>query len=121
MPNNKINYSEIQALYELCSEGRGLKEFCKDADVNYDKFVAWQRRQLWNEKLGKTEDKSNPIMSPIQITDMPVEPQETKPEIPQNSIRFIEVRLTGGVSLRKYNTTTREVIDLLTKLTAALC
>lgn len=101
MPNNKINYSEIQSLYELCSEGRDLTEFCKDAGVNYEKFVSWQRRQLWNEKLGKTEDKSNPVMSPIRIIDMPVVSKEPNPEAVRNPIRFIEVKLVYSIHIGK--------------------
>ena len=29
-------------------------QFCAEYGVNYDKFMNWQRHQLWNEKLGKT-------------------------------------------------------------------
>ena len=32
-----------------CSETKDLKEFCSEYGVNYDKFMNWQRHQLWDE------------------------------------------------------------------------
>ena len=53
MAKEKVNYQEVYDLYQLCSETRDLREFCADYGVNYDKFMNWQRHQLWSEKLGK--------------------------------------------------------------------
>lgn len=126
MSKREITYEEVQALYELCTNGKDLKEFCQDSGVNYSKFVTWQRKQLWNIKLGRTEEKSSPRMAAINITDMP-------PQIPeqvsvkdiskknQNPIRFIMVKLTDGVTVKRYDITTEDVVSLLTKLTEALC
>lgn len=50
-------YREVYELYQLCSNSKDLKEFCIDAGVNYNKFREWQRKQLWNEKLGRMEEK----------------------------------------------------------------
>ena len=55
MAKEKVNYQEVYDLYQLCSETKDLREFCADYGVNYDKFMNWQRHQLWSEKLGKTE------------------------------------------------------------------
>lgn len=66
-------YREVYELYQLCSNGKDLKEFCIDAGVNYHKFTEWQRKQLWNEKLGRMEEKQAPVMSPVTLTDIPSE------------------------------------------------
>ena len=44
-------YREVYELYQLCTNGKDLKEFCIEAGVNYNKFTEWQRKQLWNEKF----------------------------------------------------------------------
>ena len=36
--------------------------------VNYDKFMNWQRHQLWSEKLGKTVQVEQPNVAKVQIT-----------------------------------------------------
>ena len=41
-------YQEVYELYQLCSTGKDLKEFCINAGVNYNKFIEWQRKQHWN-------------------------------------------------------------------------
>ena len=46
-------YREVSELYQLCSTGKDLKEFCIEVGVNYNKFTEWKRKQLWNEKLGR--------------------------------------------------------------------
>lgn len=52
--SKKVNYQEVYGLCQLCSETKEPGEFCADYEVNYDKFMNWQRHQLWSEKLGKT-------------------------------------------------------------------
>lgn len=47
MAKEKVNYQEVYDLYQLCSETKDLREFCADYGVNYDKFMNWQRHQLW--------------------------------------------------------------------------
>ena len=49
MPKEKVNYQEVYDLYQLCSETKDLKEFCSEYGINYDKFMNWQRHQLWDE------------------------------------------------------------------------
>ena len=49
MPKEKVNYQEVYDLYQLCSETKNLKEFCSEYGINYDKFMNWQRHQLWDE------------------------------------------------------------------------
>ena len=45
-----------------------FREFCADYGVNYDKFMNWQRHQLWSEKLGKTVQVEQPKVAKVQIT-----------------------------------------------------
>ena len=66
-------YREVYELYQLCSNGKDLKEFCIEAGVNYNKFIEWQRKQLWNEKLGHMEEIQSSVMSLITLTDLPSE------------------------------------------------
>ena len=67
----KVNYQEVYDLYQLCSETKDLREFCADYGVNYDKFMNWQRHQLWSEKLGKTVQSEQPKVAKVQITGKP--------------------------------------------------
>jgi len=71
MPNEKVNYGEVYDLYQLCSETKDLKEFCSEYGVNYEKFMNWQRHQLWNEKLGKTVEVKQPDAPPVNIVGIP--------------------------------------------------
>ena len=64
-------YREVYELYQLCSNGKDLKKFCIDAGINYNKFTEWQRKQLWNEKLGRIEEVRPPVMSAVTLTDVP--------------------------------------------------
>ena len=68
MAKEKVNYQEVYDLYQLCSETKDLREFCADYGVNYDKFMNWQRHQLWNEKLGKTVQVEQPKVAKVQIS-----------------------------------------------------
>lgn len=68
MAKEKVNYQEVYDLYQLCSETKDLREFCADYGVNYDKFMNWQRHQLWSEKLGKTVQVDQPKVAKVLIT-----------------------------------------------------
>ena len=68
MPKEKVNYQEVYDLYQLYSETKDLKVFCSEYGVNYDKFMNWQRHQLWDEKLGKTIEVKQPDTAPVQIS-----------------------------------------------------
>ena len=56
MATSKVKFSEVQALYELCTSGTDIKDFCVQQGVNYQKFQTWRRKELWNKKIGKTEE-----------------------------------------------------------------
>ena len=72
MAKEKVNYQEVYDLYQLCSETKDLREFCADYGVNYDKFMNWQRHQLWSEKLHIPADTRSAfpvisVQSPVSI------------------------------------------------------
>ena len=45
MLNYKTNFKKVQTLYELCTNGMDLEEFCQESGANYTKFVVWQDRK----------------------------------------------------------------------------
>ena len=83
MAKEKVNYQEVYDLYQLCSETKDLREFCADYGVNYDKFMNWQRHQLWSEKLGKTVLVDQPKVAKVQITGKPCNSPTVKMEVKQ--------------------------------------
>lgn len=111
-------YREVYELYQLCSNGKDLKEFCIAAGVNYNKFTEWQRKQLWNEKLGRMEERQPPVMSPIILTDAPV----TAPKEPENvqpavcSVRYVNLQLQDGTSVVIRNTTYEKMIHVFQEI-----
>ena len=95
-----------------------LEKFCIDAGVNYNKFTEWQRKQLWNEKLGRIEEKQSPVMSPVTLTDIPsitsVEP-ETLQSLP-TVVRYVNLQLQDGTSVVVRNITYEKMIQVFQKL-----
>mgnify|MGYP007093448434 CR=1 FL=1 len=81
MAKEKVNYQEVYDLYQLCSETKDLREFCADYGVNYDKFMNWQRHQLWSEKLGKAVQTEQPKVAKVQITGKPCNSPTVKMEV----------------------------------------
>lgn len=116
MATSKVTFSEVQALYELCTSSTDIKDFCAQQGVNYQKFQIWRRKQLWNEKIGKTEEVTPSVLNAVKLTDMPSPMKST-----DYPIRYIQVKLPKGVTVTRTNVSTEDVISLLTKLTAALC
>ena len=115
-------------MFELCTQPTDLKEFCRDCGVNYDKFVSWQRRQLWDDKLGKSVEKQDPLMRPVEVTgipDTPVEPAAAKapssPEVQGPAIRFVLLKLRDGLQVKKYDVTPQELVQFLISINGVLC
>ena len=111
-------YREVYDLYQLCSNGKDLKEFCIDAGVNYNKFTEWQRKQLWNEKLGRMEEKASPVMSPITLTDVPTILTENAKLVSSTSIviRYVNLQLQDETSVVLRNTTYEKMLHVFQKL-----
>ena len=116
-------YREVYELYQLCSTGKDLKEFCIDAGVNYNKFIEWQRKQLWNEKLGRMEEKPSPVMSPVTLTDVPTHLTENVKLVLSTStvVRYVNLRLQDGTSVVLRNTTYEKMFHVFQKLIGWLC
>ena len=120
MPKEKVNYQEVYDLYQLCSETKDLKEFCSEYGVNYDKFMNWQRHQLWDEKLGKTVEVKQPNTAPVQRAGPPcnqptVKIQPVKPAAPE-PIKWVKIQLTSGANIFLRNTNVLDLSVMLNKL-----
>ncbi len=106
MAKEKVNYQEVYDLYQLCCETKDLREFCADYGVNYDKFMNWQRHQLWSEKVQIT---GNPCNSPT----VKMEVRQPEGEAP---IRWVKLQLASGATLFLRNTTVLDLSLLLNKM-----
>ena len=74
MQEGTIPFSEVQALYELCTFSTDLKKFCKDIGVSYDGYVKWRLRLRYDETIGKTVETEPPaasLMSEVDIVGSP--------------------------------------------------
>ena len=120
MAKEKVNYQEVYDLYQLCCETKDLREFCADYGVNYDKFMNWQRHQLWSEKLGKTVRVEQPKVAKVQITGNPCNSPTVKMEVKQLEgdppIRWVKLQLVSGATLFLRNTTVLDLSLLLNKM-----
>lgn len=103
MAKEKVNYQEVYDLYQLCSETKDFREFCSDYGVNYDKFINWQRHQLWSEKLYKTVQVDEPKVATVQITgkfcNSPTVKMEVKQSEGEPPIKWVNLQLVSGVTL----------------------
>ena len=120
MAKEKVNYQEVYDLYQLCSETKDLREFCTDYGVNYEKFINWQRHQLWDEKLGKIVQKEQPKFAKIQITGKPCNSPTVKLEVNQPEgeppIKWVKLQLSSGATLFLRKTTVLDLSLLLNKM-----
>ena len=120
MAKEKVNYQEVYDLYKLCSEVKDLKEFCAEYGVNYDKFMNWQRHQLWDEKLGKTIEVKQPMTAKVQITGKPCNSPTVKMKIEkpegEPAIKWVKLHLSSGATLFLRNTNVLDLSLLLNKM-----
>ena len=120
MAKEKVNYQEVYDLYKLCSEVKDLKEFCAEYGVNYDKFMNWQRHQLWDEKLGKTIEIKQPMTAKVQITGKPCNSPTVKMKVEQPegepAIKWVKLQLSSGATLFLRNTNVLDLSLLLNKM-----
>lgn len=120
MSKEKVNYQEVYDLYQLCSQTKDLREFCMEYGVNYDKFMNWQRHQLWNEKLGKNVQAEQPKVAKVQITGKPFNSPVVKMEVKQPEgeppLKWVKVQLCSGATVFLRNTTVLDLSLLLNKM-----
>ena len=117
MAKEKVNYQEVYDLYQLCSETKDLREFCADYGVNYDKFMNWQRHQLWSEKLSKTVQVEQPKVAKVRITGKPCNSPTVKLEVKQpegeSPIKWVKLQLTSGATLLHIPADTRSAFPVI--------
>lgn len=120
MSQEKVNYQEVYDLYQLCSQTKDLREFCMEYGVNYDKFMNWQRHQLWNEKLGKNIQVEHPKVAKVQITGKPCNSPVVKMEVKQPEgeppLKWVKAQLSCGATVFLRNTTVLDLSLLLNKM-----
>ena len=120
MAKEKVNYQEVYDLYQLCSETKDLREFCADYGVSYDKFMNWQRHQLWSAKLGKTVQVEPPKVAKVQISGKPCNSPIVKLEVKQpegeSPIKWVKLQLASGATLFLRNTSVLDLSLLLNKM-----
>ncbi len=117
MATKNIDFKEFQSLYETCGGSRDLKEFCKDSGVNYEKFIEWRRKQFRDSKTKQT----SPMMAPVAIVDLPVESLPSPSDQKSKPIKFVEVKFSAGVSIRRFDVDVDDLVSQITKLSSALC
>ena len=65
------NYQQVHDLYELCSNGTSLEEFCLISGVSYQKYMEWQRNQALPDTPKKSKTVSEPSVAMVTIPDVP--------------------------------------------------
>ena len=59
------NYQQVHGLYELCSDGRSLQEFCRMSGVSYQKYLEWERNQAISDSSRKPKSISEPTVGVV--------------------------------------------------------
>ena len=72
MSVRNTSYQQVHDLYELCSDGRSLQEFCRMSGVSYQKYMEWLRGQDLSKPSKKQKPDSEPVMGTISIPDAPL-------------------------------------------------
>ncbi len=108
------NYQQVHDLYELCSNGTSLTEFCRMSGVSYQKYREWQRSQNLAKPSEKIKPDPEPVMGTVTISDAP----STQPHTKSNDrpIREFNVRLSNGTSLTMRNVSLEDSISMLRKI-----
>ena len=95
------NYQQVHDLYELCSDGRSLQEFCRMSGVSYQKYLEWERNQALVESQKKLKPVSEPPVGIVTIPDAPSIEQPSKSQ--DRPIRDLNVRLANGTYLSMHH------------------
>ncbi len=102
-------YQEVYDLYQLCSNTKDLHEFCKDAGINYKKFMEWQRHQ----DLEDSKQTNSSVLIPVTVNNDVQEPAQTAP---QHTIRYVNLLLSDGTRINMCNTTLEDVEKMFHKI-----
>ena len=108
------NYQQVHDLYELCSNGTSLEEFCRMSGVSYQKYMEWQRNQALPDTPKKSKTVSEPSVAMVTIPDAPSIQSASKPkELP---LRDLNVRLANGTYISMHHVGLEESISMLRKI-----
>lgn len=108
------NYQQVHDLYELCSDGRSLQEFCRMSGVSYQKYMEWLRGQDLSKPSRKQKTDSEPVMGTVSIPDAPL--SQTNVQAIDRPIRDLNVRLANGTFLKMHHVSLDECVSVLQKL-----
>lgn len=114
MSVRSTSYQQVHDLYELCSDGRSLQDFCRMSGVSYQKYMEWQRNQVLPESSNKAKASSEPTMGVVSIPDAPVE--QLPPKTNDRPIRDLNVRLANGTYISMHHVGLEETISMLRKI-----
>ena len=114
MSVRSTSYQQVHDLYELCSDGRSLQDFCRMSGVSYQKYMEWQRNQALSESSKKAKASSEPTMGVVTIPDAPVE--QLSPKTNDRPIRDLNVRLANGTYISMHHVGLEESISMLRKI-----
>ena len=108
------NYQQVHDLYELCSDGRSLQEFCRMSGVSYQKYLEWEHNQTSGESLKKLKSVPEPPVGIVTIPDAPSAEQPSKKQ--DRPIRDLNVRLADGTYLSMHHVGLEYIISMLRKI-----
>ncbi len=108
------NYQQVHDLYELCSNGTSLQEYCRMSGVSYQKYMEWQRSQDLSAPIKVKKPESDPVMGTVTIPDAPSFQRNSHSE--DCPIRDLSVRLTNGTYISMHHTSLEDSISLLRKI-----
>ena len=108
------NYQQVHDLYELCSDGKSLQEFCRMSGVSYQKYLEWERNQALVESQKKLKPVSEPPVGIVTIPDAPSTEQPSKSQ--DRPIRDLNVRLANGTYISMHHVGLEDSISMLRKI-----
>ena len=95
------NFQQVHDLYELCSDGRSLQEFCRMSGVSYQKYLEWERNLVLSDSPKKSQTVSEPAVSVVTIPDAPSVLSAPNPN--DRPIRDLNVRLANGTYISMHH------------------
>ena len=108
------NYQQVHDLYELCSDGRSLQDFCRMSGVSYQKYLEWERTQALGESKKKLKPIDEPPVGMVTIPDSPSSEDSSKKQ--DHPIRDLNVRLANGTYISMHHVGLEDSISMLRKI-----
>ena len=108
------NYQQVHDLYELCSDGRSLQEFCRMSGVSYQKYLEWERNQVVPGSSMNSKSGSEPVVGIVTIPDAPSD--QLSPKKNDRPIRDLNIRLANGTYISMHHLGLEDSISMLRKI-----